>query len=402
MGKNLQAGGSVKNLKQLAAKKIDELLPGLVTLSEAIHGFSEIKFEEYKSSKTVADFLEEMGFEIQQKAAKLDTAFIARSGSAKPCPAFLAEYDALPGIGHGCGHNLIAAVAVGAGSAIKDLQSEGLLPGSIAVVGTPGEEGGGGKVIMAEQGIFEDFDAALMVHPAVVNMGDIGSLARTYFDVEFFGQSSHAAASPEKGVNALDAIILTFVSINALRQHVPDDVRIHGIITHGGDAVNVIPEYASCRLGVRATRMEKVERVYRNVKKCIEGASLSTGCTYKITEDIPYREMKVNQVLNDIALSNLEALGRNIFPGPKRGGLGSTDLGDVSHIVPAISLSVSIGGTDLIWHSKSVHEAAVGESARQMISDGAKALAFTAVDILASPENLNKVKEDFADSPYLT
>jgi len=395
MGKNQKSDNSLKELKGVAAQQIDGLMPELTKLSEDIHGFSELKFEEHRSAEAVASALEKIGFKIERKVAQLDTAFVARAGETKPLLAFLAEYDALPAIGHGCGHNLIAAVAVGAGAAIKHLQSEGLLPGSIAVLGTPGEEGGGGKVFMVERDIFDDIDAALMVHPGPVNIRDIGSLARIYFDVEFFGQSSHAAASPEAGINALDAVIQTFVGINALRQHVPEDVRIHGIITHGGDAVNVIPEYASCRLGVRATNMPKAERVYSNVKNCIEAASLATGCTHKITEDVPYREMRINKTLNELAVQNLSDLGCDIFPGPERGSLGSTDLGNVSQIIPALSLTVALIGAGFIWHSKDVHDASIGKGAQQMISYGAKAIAATAIDVLAIPGKLDEVKRDF-------
>ena len=395
MGETQQSDKSSKELKGIAEQQIDGLMPELTKLAEDIHGFSELKFEEHRSAEAVASALEKIGFKVERKVAQLDTAFVARAGEEKPCLAFLAEYDALPAIGHGCGHNLIAAVAVGAGAAIKHLQSKGAVPGSIAVLGTPGEEGGGGKVYMVERGIFDDIDAALMVHPGPVNMRDIGSLARIYFDVEFFGQSSHAAASPEAGINALDAVIQTFVGINALRQHVPEDVRIHGIITHGGDAVNVIPEYASARLGVRATNMPKADRVYGNVKKCIEAAALATGCTHKITEDVPYREMKLNKTLNELAVQNLSDLGCDIFPGPERGGVGSTDLGNVSQVIPAVSLMVALIGAGFIWHSKDVHDASVGEGAQKMIAEGAKAIAATAIDVLAIPGKLEEVKRDF-------
>jgi amidohydrolase len=398
MSDNEQASVSLEKLKGIAGKRIDELLPRLATLAEAVHGFSEIKFEEHKSAEAVAEALEETGFKVERPAAGLDTAFVARYGETSPCIAFLAEYDALPEIGHGCGHNLICAAAVGAGAAIRHLQSEGLLPGGCAVVGTPAEEGGGGKVFMVERGIFKDIDAVLMIHPGPVNMRDIGSLARIQFDVEFFGQSSHAAALPEMGINALDALIQTFVGINALRQHVRDDIRMHGIITHGGDVVNVIPEYTSGRFGVRAAKMNEAQQAYEKVKKCIEAAAMATGCTYKIHEDVPYREMNVNEVLNKLAVENLKSLGHAMFPGPERGGVGSTDLGDVSHVTPAISLMVMLPGAGFAWHSKEVHEAAGGSDAWKVVADGAKAIAFTAIDILAVPTRLDEVKAEFQAS----
>jgi metal-dependent amidase/aminoacylase/carboxypeptidase family protein len=215
------------------------------------------------------------------------------------------------------------------------------------------------------------------------------------FDFEFFGQASHAAALPELGINALDAIIQAFVGINGLRQHVPDSVRIHGIITNGGEAVNVVPEYTSGRLGVRALQMPIVDQCYEKVKKCIEAAALATGCTYKISEDVPYRDMNVNELLNKLAVENLKGLGRDIFPGPERGGLGSTDLGDVSHVIPAISLMVALYDSGIAWHTKEVHEASNGKDAWKTIVDGAKAIAFTAIDVLAVPERLDEVKAEF-------
>jgi len=393
----------LKPLKDRAAREVEALMPRLTALSEAIHGWAEIKFEEKQSAALLARTLAELGFEVTSGAAGLDTAFVARSGGgAKPAIAFLAEYDALPGVGHGCGHNLIAAAAVGAGAALLPLQKEGLLPGGAAVIGTPGEEGGGGKVFMVREGVFDGLDAALMIHPAAGTIPDQGSLARVKFDVEFFGRAAHAAASPQRGVNALDALIQTFVSVNALRQQLPEDVRIHGIITHGGDAVNIIPDYTRGVFGVRATTMTKVARVYDRVKDCIQGAAQAAGCTFNIEEDVPYKEMRVNAVLNDLLIDNFRALGRTIHPAPARGGLGSTDLGDVSHVLPSVSPYLALAGPDpgklLVWHTREVHEASVLPDAARWIEHGAKAMAMTAVDLLADPACLEAAGQAFRAS----
>ena len=389
----------LKPLKARVVREAESLLPRLETLAEAIRGYNELKFEEKKSAALLVETLAGLGFEVVTRAGGLETAFLARSGGrARPAVAFLAEYDALPGVGHGCGHNLIAAASVGAGAALLPLVAEGVVAGSVAVIGTPGEEGGGGKIFLVREGVFAGLDAALMIHPAAVTMPDAGSLARVNIGVEFFGRAAHAASAPHRGVNALDALIQTFVGISALRQQLPEDVRLHGIITHGGEAVNIIPDYARGVFGARATTMAKVMRVYDRVKDCIQGAALAAGCTFKISEDVPYREMQPNPALNDLLMANFRALGRTIDPVPARGGLGSTDLGDVSHVLPSVSPYLRLDGPDpapLVWHTRAVHEAAVGPSAAKWIEDGAKALAMTAVDLLGDPACLEAARKTF-------
>ena len=385
----------LEELKTRAAAHIDELMPGLKELSLKIHEWAELKFQEHKSSALLADFLEERGFTLTRNAAGLETAFAARRGSDRPHIGFVSEYDALPGVGHGCGHNLIAITGVGAGLALRDLQENGLLPGSVSVFGAPAEEGGGGKITMVDQGLFKDVDAAMMVHPAPINMPDTGSLAVISFKVEFHGKTAHAAANPELGVNALEAIIQTFVLINGLRQHIPSDQRIHGIITNGGEAANVIPDYTSGEFMVRSPNMENVEKTFERVEQCVAGAAAATGCTYTITSEFGYREMNPNRVLRELFDKNMARLGRGYLDGFEPSRISSTDMGNISQVVPAIHPYLGLDVPDFSWHSTVVHEAAITDSAWLMAADGAKALAFTAVDVLSEPGKMDEVRRAF-------
>jgi amidohydrolase len=390
------AADRVEELKARAGSRIDEWMPKLKELSLLIHGWAELAYEEHQSAKLLADFLEEQGFSLTRKAAGLDTAFAARSGSGGPHLGFISEYDALPGIGHGCGHNLIAITGAGAGLALQDLQQSGLLPGSVSVFGTPAEEGGGGKIRMLEKGVFDGVDAAMMVHPAPINMPDTGSLAVIPFQVEFHGKSAHAAANPELGVNALEAIIQTFVLINALRQHIPSDQRIHGIITHGGEAANVVPEYTRGEFMVRSPDMARVEATFEKIKACVAGAATATGCTFQLTQGTGYREMNPNPVLRNLFDENMARLGRGYLEGFDPANISSTDMGDISQALPAIHPYLGMDVPDFSWHAKTVHAAAVTDSAWQMAADGAKALVFTAIDVLATPGKLDEVKAAFS------
>ena len=245
--------------KQQVGERVDALQNDLWEIVSELYANPEVAFKEYQSSELLSRFLEKYGFKVKQEVGILETAFQAtRSGREDwPVVAFLAEYDALPGIGHACGHNLIAAAALGAGIGTASILDQ--LSGQIRVIGTPAEEGGGGKRIMVDAGVFEDVDTAMMFHPASKNMVFRGSLASMRFQLEFFGKTAHAAASPQEGVNALDAMILTFNNINALRQHFDLKDRIAGIITHGGDAANIIPGYTSAEFSVRGKNEDRRE-----------------------------------------------------------------------------------------------------------------------------------------------
>jgi amidohydrolase len=384
------------SLKERASKIIDNHRDEIIKISNKIHAKPELGHQEYKSSKLLVDELEKYGYSVKYGVAGMKTAFIATKGKGSPKIGILAEYDALPGIGHACGHNLIATSALGAAIGLSELVDE--VGGTIIVYGTPAEEGvvqnAGGKVVMLDE--IRKSDVAIMIHPSS-SWGSHGtSNARESFLVEFFGKSSHAGGAPEKGVNALDGILLTYTGINALRQHLNKDIRVHGIIKHGGDAPNIIPDYASAHLYVRAPSMPLLEETYNKVKNIIKGAELQTGAKSKITQVAnTYANKLPNKVLSDIFRDNMLALGVTDYPEekePKQGG-GSTDFGNVSQVMPALSAYINIGD-DVVLHSPDGAKAAGTLKANEIMLLGAKGLAYTAIDLLTKPVLLEKAKEE--------
>jgi amidohydrolase len=314
--------------------------------------------------------------------------------------AILAEYDALPGLGHGCGHNLIGTSAIGAGLALNDVIPD--LPGSIWVLGTPAEESAapnsGGKVHMVNAGVFNDVDAAIMFHPGTETAVTLDrSLAARGFEFYFHGRAAHAAGAPEEGINALDAVVLMYNAISMLRQQVRSDVRIHGIILSGGAAANIIPDYAAIRYRTRADDSEYLEDVVQRVIACAEGAARATGCKLEWTEYMPgYENTMPNQVLLELISANLRAIGVSVNNERRRSGRGSTDFGNVSRRVPGIEARIAI--TDVLetpGHSIEFREAAGSDHGRQAMLVAAKSLAMTAVDLLANPDYLKKAKAVF-------
>ncbi|TRO61898.1 M20 family peptidase [Candidatus Bathyarchaeota archaeon] len=384
------------SLKERASKVIDNHKEEIIKISNKIHAEPELGHQEYKSSKLLVDELEKYGYSVKYDVAGMKTAFIATKGKGSPKIGILAEYDALPGIGHACGHNLIATSALGAAIGLSDLVDE--MGGTIIVYGTPAEEGvvqnAGGKVVMLDE--IRKADVAIMIHPSS-SWGSHGtSNARESFLVEFFGKSSHAGGAPEKGINALDGILLTYTGINALRQHLNKDIRVHGIIKHGGDAPNIIPDYASAHLYVRAPSMPLLEETYNKVKNIIKGAELQTGAKSKITQVAnTYANKLPNKVLSDIFRDNMLTLGVTDYPEekePKQGG-GSTDFGNVSQVMPALSAYINIGD-DVVLHSPDGAKAAGTLKANEVMLLGAKGLAYTAIDLITKPVLLEKAKEE--------
>jgi amidohydrolase len=373
-------------LKQRVIAEVDARADHLVQLARAIHDSPELAFEEFEAAALLGRTLEEQDFALERGVAGLQTAFVARmQGQADgPVVAFLAEYDALAGLGHACGHNLIAAAAVGAGLAMKAVLPD--LSGSIQVIGTPAEEEGGGKILMVEAGVFAGVDAAMMVHPSNRNLVGRLSLAAYPVRMEFFGRAAHAAGSPDKGLNALDGVLLTFNGINALRQHLRDDARIHGIITHGGNATNIVPDYAAAEFLVRALDTTYATEVLARVQACAEGAARATGTRLQFeTPGLHYDPRRPNAELSGLFKENLESLGLDV--GVARGDerMGSSDIGNVSQVVPAIHPYIAIGSEDLVGHSIEFRKAAASEEGLTAMLNGAKALAMTAVDLLARP-----------------
>lgn len=386
-------------LKTRAWMEIDRKRPRLEELSRTIHAHPEIRFTEQKAREWLCEFLEDEGFEVEKGIGGLETAFKAEyTGKGNgPKIGFLAEYDALAKIGHACGHNLIGPSSLGAATGLKAVLGD--LSASVTVVGTPGEEGGGGKVILAEAGVFDDLDAAMMVHPSGNNTLWKHSLGRRKLNLEFFGRSTHASAFPEKGINALDALIATFNNIAALRQQIEDTSRIHGVITNGGESPNVIPDYTSALFYVRAIDDETCDRLLERVIDCARGAATATGCELKHEMTGSYKALKNNMVLVDLFESNGKNLGVTFKETDPDKHLGSTDMGDVSRRVPAIhpSLTIASDGTELLAHTIEFREAAITPRAFDAMILSAKIMAGVALDLLTDREVFEEMKREFEE-----
>jgi len=369
----------------------------LIEISDEIHRNPEIAFKEVKASRLLADELKKAGFEIELGTAGMDTAIVAThpEHSKGPTIAILAEYDALPEIGHACGHNLIATSALGACLALGSMKKE--LPGKLVFMGTPAEEDIGGKIAMVEAGLFKNVDAAMMFHPAPgYTMTGRQGLALTEVKIEFHGKASHASGSPEKGINALDAVIQTFNGINALRQHIKSAARIHGVITHGGTKPNIVPEYAAASFYVRAITDEYCKELVKKLENCAVGAASATGATLKYSIIEPsYQSRVMNKPLGDAFAKNLVAIGEPIIPLPPGSGAGSSDIGNVSHVIPAIHPYISICDDSIAGHSIEFAEASASKRGHEVMLNAAKALAMTAIDLFTDSNLMNQVREEF-------
>jgi len=383
-----------ENLRASIIGTIDSHSQLLSELSLKIHSNPELGFQEVKAAAWLAQYLEENGFSIERDICELSTAFRGSYGQGEPAIAILAEYDALPKLGHACGHNLIAASAVGAGVASKPAIDK--FGGSILVVGTPAEELYGGKAIMAGRGAFDNVDIAMMVHPGTHDAATTKALACQTLEVEFFGQAAHAAARPEAGINALEALLQSFVAINSLRQHIKDKARIHGIITDGGEAANIVPAHSAGDFIVRAEDDTYLEELKQKALSCFIGAATASGARLEYRwGDIRYADLLNNLTLAQLFKQNMESLGRKMQLSEPNRGVGSTDMGNVSQLVPSIHPSVSIAPVEVSIHSTKFASAAASEAGIQGMIDAAKALALTVADLLANPEIVARVKEEF-------
>jgi len=382
----------IEKLKATVVKEVDARREELVELSLRIHQNPELGFQEIKASGWLTSYLETNGFRVERGICQLATAFRGSYGPGRPAIALLAEYDALPKVGHACGHNIIAAAAVGAAVATKAAIDEA--GGSVVVFGTPAEELYGGKVTMAERGAFDDVDAAMIVHPSVVDMASIQALACIGLEVEFWGKAAHAAAFPQEGVNALEAMILAFNGINSLRQHIRERARIHGIIAQGGEAPNIVPAYTAGSFLVRAEDKAYLDELKEKVLNCFKAASLATGARLEYKWVAYYAPLRTNLALAEVFSKNMEALGRNLWATVER-GLGSSDVGNVSVLVPTIHPMVAIAPLEVLPHSPEFAEAAASEAGNRGLLDGAKALAMTVVDLIAQPGVMDRIREEF-------
>ncbi|MCX5918129.1 MAG: M20 family metallopeptidase [Deltaproteobacteria bacterium] len=382
-------------VKSRIGAEVDALAGDLFKVSEYLYNNPEIGYQEFKACEFLSRFMEEHGFKSERGTGGVQTAFLARPAirlKGRPCVAFLAEYDALPGVGHGCGHNLIAAASVGAALALG--RNLGEVQGTLALVGTPAEEGGGGKILLAEAGVFAEMDAAMMCHPSRLNRPGEEMFGRVKFKVEFFGEAAHASISPDRGVNALDAMVAAYNNISMLRQQIRPDARIHGIITHGGDAPNIIPQYTAGLFYVRAANRKYRDEVYKKVERCIEAAAVATGAGHKIEVGQPtFDPIKRNPPLEEATRANMEALGISVDPDDGR--RGSSDIGNLSFYLPAIHPSAAIVDPEVPGHSKIFAEATMSPRGKDALLKAAKFLAMTGYDYLTSAELRERVREAF-------
>jgi amidohydrolase len=381
--------------KEEVCEVVDALTELLKELSTEIHTTPELSFEEHKAVQLISDVLRQDGFEVQKGIAGLETAFLAThpSRSNGPRIAFLAEYDALPGIGHACGHNIIAGSALGAVLAVGKIKQH--LPGTLQIFGCPAEEKGGGKVIMVEKGVFSGVDIAMMVHPGTMNSGTRNNLTLVPLEITFDGKSAHAAAAPEQGVNALNAVIQTFNSINALREHLSPDASIHGIIKHGGDRTNIVPDFAQCHFSVRSPQEALRDELVEKLQNCARGAALAMGCKVRFDHfDQVYDTMRINAPLELAFKNNLESLGLSLAKDAVQ-ERGSTDAANVSQVVPTLHAYVAVAPEKVKLHTEEFAQAAASAKGMQAMIHAAKAMAMTAVDGFSSEDLINQIKEHF-------
>ncbi len=363
--------------KQSARDLLAEAHPALVGLSHWIHANPELGYEETLAAGWVAEWLTTAGFDVQTGIAGMDTAL---SGSFGPGPfhvAICAEYDALPAVGHACGHNVIAAASVGAAIALASVAEQ--LGLRVTLLGTPAEEGGGGKLQLIKAGAFDGVHAALMVHPGPEDVAQPQIIAVLQIEVAYTGREAHASAYPEEGVNAADAMVIAQAAIGLLRQQLQTGDRVHGIVTGGGEAPNIIPAHTSARYMTRAATRERLVELTTRVRRCFEAGALATGAELSFDEGVAYAEMVHDPDLLAHYVSNAEALGRVFDPNATL--IASTDMGDVSHVVPSIHPIIGINSRPAVNHQPDFATAAVSEAADQAIFDGALALAWTVIDV---------------------
>lgn len=382
--------------KEAVGSVVGELAGELVALSHAIHAHPELAYEEHFASASLADALEAHGFEVERAAYGLETAFAARAGGGEgPHVAICCEYDALPGIGHGCGHNVIATAGLGAGLALARVAGD--LGGRVTVLGTPAEERGGGKIQMLDRGAFDGVDVAMMVHSGGSDFVAPEMLAMLQLDFRAHGKEAHAAGFPWRGRNALDAIVLGYMGVAALRQHIHPSERVHGIITRGGDAPNIVPSTAAARFNVRSTTTGRLDSLRARVLACFEGAAAAAGCDLEHRAIGPYAELVTNGPLASAYQANAEAIGREILdPALVRlPVVGSTDMGNVSQSVPAIHPMIAVSPPNVPLHTEEFAAHSVSDQADQAVTDGARAMAMTAIDIWTDDSLLSDIRAAF-------
>jgi amidohydrolase len=371
----------VNEVKARLAEQVDRRRDLLLDVSHQIHAHPETNYEERFAHDLLAQVLEAEGLPVERRARGVATAFEARTGTGGPTVAVLCEYDALPGIGHACGHNVIAAAGLGAGLAAAALANE--LGGRLVVLGTPAEEGGGGKIRLLEGGAFEGVDAALMIHPADAELQTMNAIAVQEVRATYTGEAAHAAASPEQGRNALDAAVLGYMAVAALRQHIHGGERIHGIFTRGGDKPNIVPAVAETEWMVRSPTRARLEALKERFLACLESGATATGCRLDVAwKDVIYADLVDNRAIGSRYRANAAALGRTVRdPSPSKQVVGSTDMGNVSYEVPSIHPMIQVAPPGVPIHTPAFAGFAAGPEGDRAVLDGAKALAWTVADL---------------------
>lgn len=391
----------VDTLKSRIAEAVDRRAEELWALALRIHANPELAYKEEKAAAWLTEFLAGQGCRVERGVGGVATAFRAEIPGSGPGPtvAILAEYDALPQIGHACGHNIIATAGAGAGAALAAVAARAGLPlrGRVVVIGTPAEEGGAGKVRLMEAGVFQDVVVAMMIHPRCGTQLWRPTLGLTKCKVEYFGKAAHASSWPWRGVNALNAMIGLFNALDAMRQQIRPDARIHGIITVGGQQANIIPEYTAAEFYLRAPDKVYLGALRRRFEAAAQGAATATDCRVQVTFDpIIHDPLKPNFTMLDLFGKNLDRIGFPVDPEDLEAGHGSTDAGNVSQALPTIHPYIRTAPDGVPGHSREFAEAAASPVARAGMVAAAKALAMTALDLLADPKAVQAAKEEFA------
>lgn len=383
-------------MKKKVLEHINNLTPELNELSLNIYNNPELGYEEFKACRLHTKLLEKYGFNVKTNFSGVETGFKAEYKSPKPgiTVAYMAEYDALPGIGHGCGHNLLGTVSTGAGIILKQIIDE--IGGTVIVFGTPAEETSGAKVTYVENHEFDNVDIAMMAHPGNEYTKSGSSLALEPIQFEFFGKTAHAAASPEKGVNALDAAIQTFNSINALREHINSDSRVHGVIIEGGKAANIVPDYTKCQFYVRSTSKTYNLELLGKIKNCAQGAALATGCELKITKyEFNYDNMVTNEALSNVFNEKVYEISGIKMSEPSK-NTGSIDAGQVSQVCPTIHPYFDItNDKNIAGHTREMASCTLTDYAKEQMKNTIAALVLTAAEVMQNQELYEKIKYEF-------
>jgi amidohydrolase len=385
----------LEDAKARVQEEVDRRAGLLLEVSHRIHGHPELVFAETFAADLLASALG-----TDAGAYGLDTAFEVRHGSGTgPTVAVICEYDALPGIGHGCGHNVIAAAGLGAGLAAAALAEEA--GGRLVVLGTPAEEGGGGKVLMGDRGAFDGVDAAMMVHPAGADLSEADVIAIATWRVEYFGRGAHAAAAPQFGRNALDAMVLGYNGVAALRQHIASTDRIHGVFLEAGEKPNIVPDHTVAEWYVRSATIDTLQPLKARVLACLESGAAAAGCRIEVTPTCPeYSDLRTNPVLIDLYRANSAALGRPVAdPSAASRVIASTDMGNVSYLVPSIHPMIAVAPPDVPLHSAEFARWAASEEGDRAVLDGAKAMAMTVMDLWIADGAAGEVRAAFGSGP---